>query len=73
MRTFVQSSGRRWYGQKVIRSLRSLVGLGVLEVDSLFFDQRLNVSSPLLEVLRSISVEFAPSMATDFAAHVFFG
>jgi hypothetical protein len=46
------------------------VDSGVLAPDILFFDQNL---SPLLGVLCSILIEFAPSLAIDFDVQVFFG
>jgi len=68
MRTLLQSLGRRWYGQNVTGSSRSLVDLGVLAFDDPFFDQNF---SPLL--LRSILVKCAPLLSIDFDVHVFIG
>ncbi len=69
MRTFWQSSGRRWYGQNVVCRSRSLLELGVLIFESPF-DQIFNL---LLGIFRSILVEFAPSLLVDFDVQVFIG
>jgi hypothetical protein len=53
-----------------MRSSRSLLDLGLLAFDDLFFDQNL---SPLLGVFCSILVEFVPSLAIVFDVQVSFG